>query len=224
MKLNRVADETFARYGFLLEGYDLSEILSVLRKDTAMPKDGIVYVPSDAKLESLGVSVQIGNIAFGGMPIQVGYTAGSNDTLNCLEYHRGSEICIAADDVILLLAPIQKVRSRHIDTSNVDAFLMPAETAVLLYETTLHYAPCNAIGGDGYRVAVALPYGTNMDKPVFELGTDEDKILRLKNKWLLAHPDSPEAKQGAYVGLSGDNIKVLPGLFDANKVIASQHS
>ncbi|MDR3354756.1 MAG: DUF4867 family protein [Synergistaceae bacterium] len=214
MRLNSVTDEAFSRYGILLEGYDFSEMFSVLREGTALkPHDGVVYVASDAKLESLGVSKQIADRAFGGMPIQVGYTAGSNDMLNCLEYHRGSEICVSDDDIILLLAPIHKMKSFNLHTSNVEAFFMPAGRAALLYETSLHYAPCDAIGGDGYRIAVVLPRGTNMEGPAFEPVTAEDKALRCKNKWLLAHPDSPEAKQGAYVGLSGDNIKVSADLF-----------
>lgn len=28
------------------------------------------------------------------------------------------------------------------------------------------------------------------------------------NKWLLAHSDSAEARQGAHIGLSGENIDV----------------
>lgn len=28
------------------------------------------------------------------------------------------------------------------------------------------------------------------------------------NKWLLAHPDSAEAKAGAYVGLVGENVHI----------------
>ena len=36
----------------------------------------------------------------------------------------------------------------------------------------------------------------------------EDKLLWARNKWLIAHPDSSEAKQGAFVGLSGINIDI----------------
>ena len=32
------------------------------------------------------------------------------------------------------------------------------------------------------------------------------------NKWLLAHPDAPEAAQGAYVGLVGENIDIASDL------------
>ena len=36
--------------------------------------------------------------------------------------------------------------------------------------------------------------------------TPEDEILTARNKWLLAHPESSEAKNGAKVGLTGVNI------------------
>jgi len=34
-------------------------------------------------------------------------------------------------------------------------------------------------------------------------------LLWAKNKWLLAHPDSPEAQEGAYVGLNGENLQLF---------------
>ena len=30
--------------------------------------------------------------------------------------------------------------------------------------------------------------------------------MTARNKWLLAHPDSDEAKNGAHIGLTGENI------------------
>ena len=55
---------------------------------------------------------------------------------------------------------------------------------------------------------VALPMGTNTDKPDITPKTAEDKLLWARNKWLLAHPESGEAKQGAYIGLTGENIDI----------------
>ena len=48
--------------------------------------------------------------------------------------------------------------------------------------------------------------GTNTDRPKMDNLTKEDGYLTARNKWLLAHPDSSEAKGGALVGLKGDNI------------------
>ena len=50
--------------------------------------------------------------------------------------------------------------------------------------------------------------GTNTDKPVMRNKSTEDKRLWARNKWLLAHPDSGEAKLGAHIGLAGENIDI----------------
>ena len=81
---------------------------------------------------------------------------------------------------------------------------MPVE----VYATTLHYAPCHCDPACGFRVAVVLPKGTNTEKPVFAAKNEEDAWLRARNKWLLAHPESREAADGAHVGLSGENIDI----------------
>ena len=145
------------------------------------------------------------------MPIQIGYCNGYNTKLNCLEYHRGSEINIPANDIVLLLAPLQSVKKGKLHTSAVEAFYVPKGTPVLIYETTLHYAPCNAVvdgevSKEGFRVIVVLPKDTNTAKPEIKELDFEDKLLWARNKWLIAHPDTNEAKQGAFVGLSGVNI------------------
>ncbi len=57
-------------------------------------------------------------------------------------------------------------------------------------------------------MAVVLPKGTNTEKPVFAAKNEEDAWLRARNKWLLAHPESREAADGAHVGLSGENIDI----------------
>ena len=57
-------------------------------------------------------------------------------------------------------------------------------------------------------MAVVLPKGTNTSKPDFEPGCEEDHWMTARNKWLLAHPDSNEAKNGAHIGLRGINIDI----------------
>lgn len=107
------------------------------------------------------------NRAYGGMPIQLGYCNGSNHLLNCLEYHRDSEVDIAADDVILLLGKQDEIENGVYSTDKVAAFLLPAGMGVELYATTLHYAPCNGPEEEGFRVVIVLPRGTNTDKPEY---------------------------------------------------------
>ena len=91
------------------------------------------------------------------------------------------------------------------DTSKMEAFLIPAGTAVECYATTLHYAPCN-VNGNRFKVVVVLPKGTNTD---IEKGTEytpEDQLLFARNKWLIGHKDA--AIEGAYNGLVGENLKI----------------
>ncbi len=198
MKIYSVKDKEFNEYGKIIGG-DFSELIKVLHTKEC-PNSGVVYVPSDKDLENLHSASYLQNECFGGLPIQIGYCNGVNDTLNCLEYHKSSEINIAESDTILLLGKQQDIVNGEYDTVNVQAFLVPSGCAVELYATTLHYAPC----GNGFRVAVVLPKGTNYDKP----NGVKDAMLCGSNKWLLAHKDAPEAKKGAYIGIIGNNIKI----------------
>lgn len=70
--------------------------------------------------------------------------------------------------------------------------------------------PCDSAKGAGFRVAVVLPRGTNTEKPDGTGALHEDKLLWARNKWLIAHPDANEAKQGAFVGLEGENPDIAP--------------
>lgn len=130
MTIYSVYDPEFAAYGKVLEGYDTAALCEAM-KSIAMPESGTAYQPSIPVLEETAIYGKFQNQAYGGMPVQLGMCWGYNTKLNCLEYHRDSEINIGAEDFILLLA---------------------------------------------------------------------------RNKWLLAHPESSEAAQGAYVGLRGENI------------------
>jgi len=142
------------------------------------------------------------------MPTQLGWCNGHNTKLNCLEYHRDSEFNLGTEDFILLIAKQDEIVDGILDTAKVKAFRVPAGVLVECYATTLHYAPCHCDPNKGFRVLVALPWLTNTDRPVMENKTAEDEILTARNKWLLPHPDSNEAKGGAKVGLQGENIDI----------------
>ena len=206
MKIHSVFDPAFKRYGQVVEGLPdtVSELLEALQK-TPLP-EGTGYVPEEPLLQELPAAVEISEHCYGGMPVQLGWCNGHNTRLNCLEYHRDSEFNLGTEDFILLLAKQEEISEGTLDTSLVRAFRVPAGTLVEVYATTLHYAPCHVDADQGFRVLVALPKGTNTEKPDITPLTAEDKMLWACNKWLLAHPDSNEAKAGAYVGLSGENI------------------
>ena len=204
MKIYNVTDEQFKEYGSVMKGYDFTELLSAL-SELPIPDDGIVYQASVETLEKCSEKVKLQNNGFGAMPIQLGYVGGNNKILNSLEYHKCNEFNIALDDVVLVLGKQPQMQEGKFDTSLCKAFLVPAGTGVELYSTTLHYAPMN-VGDAGYRVIVVLPLGTNGEKVDIDVISDEDKMCIGKNKWLMAHKDSEEAKNGAYVGLTGENI------------------
>lgn len=208
MKIYSVFDPEFKPYGQIVKGLDeaVQEILAGLA-ETPLP-DGVGYVPTDPILQELPAAVEISEHCFGGMPVQLGWCNGHNTKLNCLEYHRDSEFNLGTEDFILLLARQEEIVDGNLDTSKVKAFKAPAGTLIECYATTLHYAPCHADASKGFRVLVALPWLTNTDRPVMENKTAEDEIMTARNKWLLAHPDSSEAKSGAKVGLSGENIDI----------------
>ena len=206
MKIHSVFDPAFKRYGQVVEGLPdtVAELLETLQK-TPLP-EGTGYVPEEPLLQNLPAAVEISEHCYGGMPVQLGWCNGHNTRLNCLEYHRDSEFNLGTEDFILLLAKQEEISDGTLDTSKVRAFRVPAGTLVEVYATTLHYAPCHVDADKGFRVLVALPKGTNTEKPDITPLTAEDQYLWACNKWLLAHPDSAEAAAGAVAALVGENI------------------
>lgn len=205
MEIKKVTDDAFSAYGKVLEGYDFSELLEVM-KDTPLPEDEVVYVPGVKAMEEATVSERLKKSAYGGLPIQVGYCNGHNLKLNALEYHRSSEVDIAASDLILLLGRQQDIQEDYsYDTAKVEGFFVPAKTAVELYATTLHYAPCQASEA-GFRCVIVLPEGTNHELDFSVVSEGEEKLMTAKNKWLIAHEDAKIG--GAFCGLKGENISL----------------
>ena len=207
MKILSVTDPSFQNYGQILTGYDVKELLSTLDKVTPCP-DGVDYVPEQAELMALPIEKELENNAFGGMPIQIGWCNGHKTKLNCLEYHRDSELNVGTQDFILLLAKREDLVDGVLDSDKVVAYKCPAGVLVEVYATTLHYAPCSAAKGQGFKVIVVLPKGTNVGMPTISVKNDEDAILWATNKWLLAHADSSEAAQGAKVLIKGVNTDI----------------
>ena len=206
MKIWSVYDEEFRPYGKVLGGYDTQELRAAMEA-IALPEAGVAYEPGIASLEACAIMGCLRDRAYGGMPVQLGMCWGHNTRLNCLEYHRDSELNIGAGDFILLLAKMEDIVDGKLDTAKVKAFRAPAGVVVEVYETSLHYAPCQ-VDDSGFRVAVVLPLGTNTEKPEIREGNDEDRMLWARNKWLLAHAESAEAAAGAWVGLTGENIDI----------------
>ena len=206
MQFYSVFDKEFKPFGQVVTGLDeaVAEILAALEK-TPLP-EGVGYVPSEPLLQELPAAVEISEHGFGGMPVQMGWCNGHNTVLNCLEYHRNSEFNLGTEDFVLLLGEQKEIENGVFDTAKVKAFRVPAGVLVEVYATSLHYAPCHTDPAKGFRMLVALPEGTNTERPDSPIRTEEDALMTACNKWLLAHPDSAEAKSGAKVGLLGENI------------------
>lgn len=205
MKIFNVTDSEFKKYGQVLAGYDFTEIVEKMQ-ETPLPDD-VIYEPSIAELEALPIYQQLSSRGYGEMPIQIGYCNGHNTKLNAVEYHRSSEINIGATDLILLLGLESDVEEDHTyDTSKIEAFLLPKGTAVELFATTLHYAPCNADDG-GFRDVIVLPKGTNYPLSDEHKAGGEDALLAATNKWLIGHAEGG-LPEGSFIGLKGENITV----------------
>ena len=204
MKIQKVTDPAFRKYGQVLEGYDFTGRIKEM-KHTPVPED-VIYVPSVEELEALDIMKDLQNKGYGGLPIQIGYCNGHNKKLNAVEYHRNSEINVAVTDLVLLIGHQQDIEPDHTyDTSKIEAFLVPAGTGIEVYATTLHYAPCHVNEG-GFQCVVVLPKGTNTDLTFQTEKTGEDSLMTAKNKWLIAHEDAKIA--GAFNGLKGENITI----------------
>ena len=204
MEIFSVGDERFRKYGKVWDGFECSKILKEM-EHTPLPDD-VIYVPSVEEMEVLQEAVEFQNRVYGGLPIQIGYCNGNNHKLNALEYHRNSEINIAVTDMILLIGQLADVTPEHTyDTAKVEAFHVPAGTVVEMYETTLHYAPCN-VGDNGFKCVVILTKGTNTEIDFVLPKTGEDALMTAKNKWLIAHEEA--GIEGAFNGLRGENLTV----------------
>ena len=204
MKIQKVTDPAFRKYGQVLEGYDFTGLIKEM-KHTPVPED-VIYVPSVEELEALDIMKDLQNKGYGGLPIQIGYCNGHNKKLNAVEYHRNSEINVAVTDLVLLIGHQQDIEPDHTyDTSKIEAFLVPAGIGIEVYATTLHYAPCHVNEG-GFQCVVVLPKGTNTDLTFQTEKTGEDSLMTAKNKWLIAHEDAKIA--GAFNGLKGENITI----------------
>lgn len=203
MEIKVITEENFNKYGQILKGYDFTELLAEMEK-LPMPTDDVVYVPSVEELENCKVKTDLENQMYGGLPIQIGYCNGNNNKLNAVEYHRSSEVDIAVNGAVLLLGKQEDIKADFTyDTSNIEAFYLPAGMAVELYATTLHYAPCTSEGEEGFRCVIVLPKDTNTEL-TFDLMDGESKLMTAKNKWLIAHEDAKI--EGAFCGLKGENI------------------
>ncbi|APH06897.1 DUF4867 domain-containing protein [Bacillus weihaiensis] len=205
---HHIDEDAFSEFGRVLLNIEIDELVQYM-DTTEIPEDGNVYVASVEEMEQTHIEKRFRETVYGGLPIQIGYCNGVNSTLNGLEYHKGNEINIAITDFVLLLGKVQDINGNSYESSKVKAFYVPKGAVIELYSTTLHFAPCK-VEDEGFKAIVVLPKGTNLplSKEVSQL-TEEDSLLFMTNKWLLAHPKRQVLiEKGAYPGIKGENIQI----------------
>lgn len=192
-----IRDDEFKKYGNVLR-IETDEIVKACEKLT-FPESGTEYVASVESLEKLDMSENLREIMFGGCEAQIGITHGYNSFMNGLEYHRSSEVNIAATPLVLILGLQYEMDRNEYDSSKVKAFYLEKGDAVEVYATSLHFCPCQ-VSDNGFSCVVVLPKDTNtlLEKPT------DDKLLFKKNKWIICH-DKNDAliEKGVYPGIHG---------------------
>lgn len=194
---------SFVPYGKLLKG-DFSDVVAYLQEKTPLPEKGNLYVRDEEALSHVPSVSRIKEEAFPNADMECGYCNGFNTKLNCLESHACPEVDVAADDLVLLLATPMDIEDGKISSSKVKAFRLKKGQAVLLYPFIFHFSPCRQ--GESFRCGIFLTQGTNADLKE----PSADPRLWKVNKWLYAHPESNQAKLGAYLGIEGDNLEIVP--------------
>ncbi len=200
-----MTDPSFRKYGRIVQGIDFTDLVEAIKRETPLP-DGVAYEPSIKALEETEAAKALQRRTYGELPIEVGYCNGHNYKLNAIEYHRSSEINVAATDAVLIVGMQQDITDDFkYETAKMEAFLVEAGTAVELYATTLHYVPCSADDG-GFKVGIVLPAGTNYPLEEKHEGW-EDSLITAQNKWLIGHEEGG-LDAGAHIGLVGKNLDV----------------
>ena len=203
MVIYKVNDKEFEQFGKVLD-IDTKEIIETAEK-IELPEEGSLYTASREDFENLPVARTVREECFGGLPVQLGYCYGHNDTLNALEWHKCSEVNIAVTDFILLLGDVRDIESGNkYNSEKIKAFKVLKGEAIEVYSTTLHFCPLET-EKSGFGCVVGLVKGTNIPLD-FE---PNDKLLFRKNKWLLAHRENKALiEKGVVSGIYGTNIKL----------------
>lgn len=205
VKIYSVFDEEFATYGRVIEGIPFDGIIERL-KEVQMPANGNVYVASDVESERI-CDKRVQSVIYGGMDVQVGYCVGRNTTYNGFEYHKCSELNVAATPFMLVLGHVWQIKDNTFKVGDEKVFFVPEGVCIELYQTTLHLSPLR-VSDDGFRAAVVLQRGTNtpLEGHVERIAGQESELLLQKNKWVIAHAErEPLVRQGAHIGLIGEN-------------------
>ena len=202
LEIYSVRDAEFKNYGRILN-INTDEIVDACL-ELKFPEDKSEYIASVETFEKLNISDRLRTEMFGGCPAQIGITHGYNRFMNGLEYHKCSEINVAATPLCLILGLQYEMDGNEYDSSKVKVFYLEKGDAVEVYSTSLHFCPCQ-VNDDGFSCVVVLAKDTNtlLDNPT------EDKLLFKKNKWIICHDKNQELiERGVYPGIHGVNYEI----------------
>ena len=80
MKIKKVTDPEFSRYGRVIDGYDFSKLIKAM-EHTPLPED-VIYEPSIEELETTDVAIDLKMRVYGELPIQIGYCNGHKSRIS----------------------------------------------------------------------------------------------------------------------------------------------
>lgn len=209
LRLSDVFSPAFARYGKVLCVPDGDTLVEALKR-TRMPKEGNLYHASLPSLEKNALIRRFQESVFGGMKVQAGCCNGFGTTMNAMEYHKCPEINVTTDGAVLLLGRADQLHDGTFDARDAVGFYLPPHIFVEIDPKVLHFAPLS-VTPQGFRCLVVLEKHTNEafeKEPVRAEG--EDRLLWMRNKWMTCHPDSPQARKGAFIGIRGENLRLNP--------------
>jgi len=209
-QIRSLDDPLFKFFGKVLNIQDFPSVIRYMKSSTEMPDSANIYIAHDSDFEKSISNKDVFHDVFADMPLQFGYVNGFNNKLNALEYHKSSEINVAITPLVLMLGLQKDIFNQTYDSKNVAVFYIPENTAIELYPRVLHFSPLR-VQDQGFKCAVILPYGTNMNFVIPKLSSHEENLYLFKtNKWLFAHQENQRMIQlGAYQGLTGSNYEIL---------------
>lgn len=170
----------FAPYGRVVAGYPFAGLMAALKRLPA--SENLVFAPHEERLYAAPDAEVCGERFFGGLPYQWGYCSGKNRRAAALRWHGGGQLCLGAEDFILLVARRQDLQDNALPASRVRAFRVPAGVAVELYDTTLRSLPCSC-QGQPFRVLIGLYYATGSALALDGALDAQDALLCARNTW-----------------------------------------
>lgn len=206
LRLFSVLDPEFAPYGRILPAPCLPELRAAVAR-TPIPAEGNTYVASDPALEAAGFFQTLCGGVYGEMDIQAGYCNGRGDSLGALEYHKCSEVNFTTTGCVLLMALPEALKENRVSPADIVGFYLPPDVLMEVRPGVLHFAPCRT-APSGFNCLVVLERGVNAPLKGKPAAEGEGALLFARGKWLVAHAGSPQAAKGAFVGLTGEAIRL----------------